>query len=97
MSNKFRINDKVIIICGKDKGKRGIIKKIFVKKKKVIVNGINLVYKNKKSNLGGIVKIESCIDISNISHFCYNSFKKLKLGFKYKNGKKFRFFKIKKL
>ncbi len=100
MSCKFRINDKVIVISGKDKGKKGIIKKI--KFNKVIISNINLVYKNIKSNIinniiGKIIKKESWIDISNISHFFLDKNNKVilsKVGFKYlKNKKKVRYLK----
>ncbi len=100
MSCKFRINDEVIIITGKDKGKKGIIKKI--RFNKVIVNNINLVYKNIKSNpinniVGKIIKRESWIDISNISHFIIDKNNKIifsKIGFKYlENKKKIRYLK----
>ncbi len=99
MSKKFCINDEVIIIVGKDKGKRGIIRSI--KKDKVIVSGVNYIYKNikslpKKNIIGGIIKKESWIHISNISHFILNNKNKIilsKIGFKYLNNKKIRFLK----
>lgn len=100
MSCKFRINDEVIITTGKDKGKKGIIKKI--RFNKVIINNINLVYKSIKSNfinniIGKIIKKESWIDISNISHFIIDKNNKIifsKVGFKYlKNKKKIRYLK----
>ncbi len=101
MSNKFKVNDEVIIISGKNKGKRGIIKKIYLKKKKVIVNGLNIVFKHQKSIpsrniIGGIIKKESCIDISNISHFCYKTNKLSKVGFNTINKKKVRYLKLNK-
>ncbi len=100
MSCKFRVNDEVIVISGKDKGKKGIIKKI--KFNKVIINNINLIYKNIKSNvinniIGKIIKRESWINISNISHFFLDKNNKIifsKVGFKYlKNKKKVRYLK----
>ncbi len=100
MSAKFRLNDEVIIISGKDKGKKGIIKKIF--KNKVIIDGVNLVIKHQKSIpskniVGGKVYKESFINISNISHFCKNSNKISKIGFKFINKKKVRYFKCSKI
>ncbi len=100
MSAKFRLNDEVIIISGKDKGKKGIIKKIF--KNKVIIDGVNLVIKHQKSIpskniVGGKVYKESFINISNISHFCKNSNKSSKIGFKFINKKKVRYFKCSKI
>ncbi len=102
MSNKFRINDEIIIISGKDKGKKGIIKKFLFNKNKVIIDGLNMVYKHQKSIpskniLGGIIKKESYINISNISHFCVKSNKKSKIGFSVVNKKKIRYLKLSKL
>ncbi len=100
MANKFKVNDKVIIITGKDKGKIGIIKRILNKKRKVILDGLNIVYKHQKSIpsrniVGGIIKKESYLDISNISHFCDNN-KISKIGFVIENNKKLRYLKFNK-
>ncbi len=102
MSNKFKVNDEILIISGKDKGKIGIIKKVFLNKNKVIINGLNMVYKHKKSIpskniIGGIIKKESCIHISNISHFCIKTNKRSRIGFCFIKGKKFRYLKLNKI
>ncbi len=100
MSCKFRVNDEVVIITGKDKGKKGFIKKIIGNK--ILVSEINLVLKHQKSVpsqniLGGKIYKESYINISNVSHFCKNSNKKSKVGFKFVNNKKVRYLKCSKL
>ncbi len=100
MSFKFLINDLVLILVGKYKGKVGKIKKFSSDRKKVIVEGINLIYKHQKSVpsqkiIGGIFRKEAFIDISNISHYCNKSYVKQKVGFKFENKKKIRFFKKK--
>ncbi len=100
MSSKFRLNDEVIIISGKDKGKKGIISKII--KNKIIINGRNMSIKHQKSVpskniLGGKIYKESFIDISNVSHFCKNSNKISKIGFKFVDGKKVRYLKCSKI
>ncbi|MCW5197491.1 50S ribosomal protein L24 [Buchnera aphidicola] len=97
MASKIRINDKIIVISGKDRGKIGIVKKIF-SKNKVIVKGINIVKKHIKpipaeNKLGGIIKMESYIHISNIALLNPNTNKPDKVGFKFNQGKKIRFFK----
>ena len=74
MKKNFKINDKVIIISGKNRKKTGIIIG-FVRKKNnkyVIIKDINLVTKHVKPNAkknisGGKIKKESPIHISNIS------------------------------
>ncbi len=99
MSKKFKLNDEVLIISGKDKGKIGFIKKIYKKIDRVIINGLKMVYKHKKSIpsnnvIGGIIKKESKIHISNISHFCSKRNKRSKIGFRYIKNKKFRYLKL---
>lgn len=73
MSNmKLKQNDKVIVITGKDKGKEGKILLVDKKKKRVIVEGVNMVSKHTKPNpvnqQGGIVKKESFINVSNVMY-----------------------------
>ena len=63
-------NDKVLVITGDDKGKEGIVTKVFPSLSKVIVNGINVCKKHEKPNKvnqnGGIVEKEMPIHISNV-------------------------------
>jgi large subunit ribosomal protein L24 len=95
--NKIKLNDEVILICGKDKGKIGKITKI--KNERVFVEGANMVKKHTKpnpqtNNQGGIVEKESSIHISNVA--LYNANKKAadRVGIKtLEDGKKVRFFK----
>ncbi|WP_343153533.1 50S ribosomal protein L24 [Buchnera aphidicola (Mindarus keteleerifoliae)] len=97
MVTKIHCNDKVIVICGKDKGKIGIVKKI-IKKKRVIVSGVNIIKKHQKpipsQNVnGGIIKKESTIHISNIAFLNPITNKPDRIGFKFEKGKKIRFLK----
>ncbi|CAL1329130.1 50S ribosomal protein L24 [Candidatus Providencia siddallii] len=96
MAAKIRFNDEVIILTGKDKGKRGKVIKVF--SNKIIVKGINLVKKHQKpipsaNKPGGIIEKESTISISNVAIFNKTSNKADRIGFKFENGKKVRFFK----
>ena len=97
MAAKIRFNDKVIVIAGKEKGKIGIIKK-FLSKDKVIIEGINMVKKHQKpvpsrNQKGGILQQESYVHVSNIAILNPETNKPDRIGFKFKNGKKIRFFK----
>lgn len=97
MAHKIRIKDEVIILSGKDKGKRGIVKKIFPFQK-AIVTGINLIKKHQKpvpavNNPGGIITKESPLHISKIAIFNSKTGKADRIGFKFQDGKKVRFFK----
>lgn len=65
--------DQVLVIAGKDKGKKGKIISFLTAKNKVIVEGIKIIKKHEKSSQtskGGIIEKESPIDISNIMLVC---------------------------
>ena len=63
--------DTVIVLAGKDKGKKGTVQKVLVEDQRVIVEGINMVSKSTKPSAknpqGGIVKQEAPIHVSNVS------------------------------
>lgn len=89
--------DKVIVLSGKDKGKKGEILKVFKKGDKineVIVSGINLVSKHKKptrNDPGGIVKKEAPINVSKIMLVCPSCDKPTRLKMSLtEGGEKFR-------
>ena len=95
---KFISGDEVVIIAGKDLGKRGTIQKIF-KNNKAIVSGINLMKKHTKPNpqmgiTGGIVEKEAAIDISNIAIWNPKKKKADRIGYLIEDtNKKVRIFK----
>ena len=90
--------DEVIVITGKDKGKRGAVT-LRVSETHVLVDGINLVKKNQKPNpmkgqTGGIVEKNMPIDQSNIKLFNAATGKGDRVGIRtLEDGKKVRFFK----
>ncbi|AYN24577.1 50S ribosomal protein L24 [Buchnera aphidicola] len=97
MALKLRRNDEIIILTGKDKGKKGIIKNI-LPSNKAIINGLNLIKKHQKplpsqNKNGGILEKEAPIHISNIAIFNPESSKADRIGFRFEEGKKVRFFK----
>lgn len=97
MAAKIRRDDEVIVITGKDKGKRGKVKNI-VSSSKIVVEGINLVKKHQKpvpalNQPGGIVEKEAAIDVSNVAIFDASTGKAGRVGFKIEDGKKVRFIK----
>lgn len=95
---KIKCNDEVIVIAGKDKGKRGTVSRL-VGDAKVVVAGVNIVKRHTKPNpnagqAGGIIEKEAAISISNIAIFNPESSKADRVGFKIEeDGKKSRFFK----
>ena len=96
MNTKFKIKkgDEVIVLAGKDKGKKGKIVKLFPKLNKAIVSDVNKVKKHQKpgnNEPGGIVEKEMPIHISNLNYFDPKSNKGVRIGFKLnKDGKKIR-------
>jgi len=91
---KLRKGDEVIVLAGKDKGKKGKILRILPENQKAIVAVINKVKKHKKpgnNEPGGIVDKEMPIQISNIAYFDAKSNKAVKIGFKISKDKKVRF------
>ncbi len=98
MAAKIRQNDEVIVLTGKDKGKRGKVTKV-LPNGKVFVEGINIITKHEKpvpalGKAGGLVKKEAAIDASNVAIFNPKTNIKLTcLVFQYEDGKKVRFFK----
>jgi large subunit ribosomal protein L24 len=98
--NKFKKNDKIIVISGKDRGRTGTIRSVSELKDRVTLKDLNLVKKNIKANPnkqveGGIVKIEAAIHISNIAIYNEPEKKSDRIGFKFiKNSReKKRYFK----
>ncbi|WHQ47174.1 MAG: 50S ribosomal protein L24 [Candidatus Midichloria sp.] len=89
-SRKFRRDDEVFVIAGKDKGKKGKIIKVIPDRGKVIVSGINVAKKHMKPNKrmpsGGIIPKEMPIDISNLSHIDPKSEIPTRVGFKFLEG-----------
>ena len=95
MVEKFKLKkgDEVIILAGKDKGKKGKIIKMIPKQMKAIVSEINRVKKNQKpdnNQPGGIIDKEMPIHISNLSYFDPQQKKGIKIGFKISDNKKVR-------
>ena len=89
--------DEVIVLTGKDKGKRGEVQRI-VDENRVLVSGINMIKKHQKPNpqmgvAGGIVEKEAPIQVSNVAIFNASTGKADRVGFKVEDGKKTRVFK----
>ena len=95
---KLKRDDEVVVIAGRDKGKRGKITRV-LGNGRVVVSGINMVKRHTKPNpnigkQGGIVEKEAGIDCSNIAIFNPKSEKADRVGFRIEaDGSKIRIFK----
>ena len=94
---KIKRDDEVVILAGKDKGKRGKVRKV-LDDNRVIVSGINMNKKHTKPNpqmgvAGGIVEKEAPIQISNVAIFNSATNKADRVGFKVEGDTKVRIYK----
>ena len=92
MAAKIRQNDEVIVLAGKDKGKRGKVTKV-LPNGKVFVEGINIITKHEKPVPALGQAGEAAIDASNVAIFNPKTNKADRVGFRFEDGKKVRFFK----
>lgn len=99
--SKIRKGDEIVVITGKDKGRRGKVSQVLASGR-VVVEGVNVVKKHQKPNpnagvAGGIVDQEMSLDISNV--MLWNPKAKNgqgagdRVGFRTEGDKKLRFFK----
>jgi len=68
---KIKKNDQVVVLSGRDKGKRGRVIEVLTREKKVLVEGINMLKHHERQNrqrgiAGGIIERESPINVSNV-------------------------------
>ena len=94
---KIKREDEVVVLAGKDKGKRGKIQTL-VGEDRVIVSGVNMMKKHQKPNPqasvpGGIIEKEAPLQLSNVGIYNPATSKADRVGFKIEGGKKVRIFK----
>ena len=94
---KIKRDDEVIVIAGKDKGKRGTVKRVL--ENRFVVSGVNMIKRHTKpnpmaGNQGGIVEREDPIHASNVAIFNSETGKADRVGFQVKeDGTKVRIYK----
>ena len=96
--NKIRKGDEVVVLAGKDRGRRGTVLRR-IDEQRVVVEGVNRVKKHVRPNpmkgqVGGIVEKEMPVDVSNVALFNSATQKADRVGFRVlEDGRKVRFFK----
>lgn len=96
---KIKQGDDVIVIAGKDKGRRGRVTRVLSDANKVVVENVNMVKKHQRGNpqagtSGGIIEQEKPLDISNVALYNPATGKGDRVGFRVlDNGDKVRVFK----
>lgn len=91
MTKKFKIKkgDKVTVITGRDKGKKGEVLRVVRENDRVVVQGVNIVKRHQRptaSTPGGIVEQEAPIHISNVAHIDPKSDQPTRVGFRVEEG-----------
>jgi len=92
----IRKNDTVLVIAGKDKGKRGRVRFAYPKKERLLVEGINFVKKHSRAQgavrQAGIIEREAPIHVSNVMLICAKCNKPVRVGARFlADGRKVRF------
>ncbi len=94
---KIRAEDEVIVIAGRDKGKRGEVLRV-LDNERLLVGGVNIVKKHQRGDPnrnqpGGIVEKEAPIHVSNVAIYNDATGKADRVGVRVEDGKRVRFFK----
>ena len=92
---KIKKGDTIVVISGRDKGKRGEVLRVFPDDARVIVQGVHVARRHTKQSLGepgGIVDKELTIHVSNVAHIDPQSGKPTRVGYRnLDEGRKVRF------
>ena len=92
---KIRKNDTVLVMAGKDRGKKGKVRFAYPKRQKLLVEGINFIKKHSKARgqakQAGIIDLEAPIHVSNVMLFCDKCNHPTRIGFRLlEDGRKVR-------
>ena len=92
---KVRKNDTVIIIAGKDKGKKGKVRRAIPEEHRVLVEGLNMIKRQSRASRAarqaGIIELEAPLHISKVMLLCEKCGKPTRVGFRFlTDGKKMR-------
>ena len=92
---KIKKNDTVLIITGKDKGKKGKVRQSLPKEKRIIIEGFNMIKRHSKTQgkarQAGIIELEEPMAIGKVMLICNKCNKAVKVGYRIlEDGKKTR-------
>jgi len=87
---KIRKNDTVLVIAGKDRGKKGRVRFAYPKKERVLVEGINFIKKHTRAmgqvRQAGIIEREAPIHVSDVMLLCSKCNHPARIGFRFLEG-----------
>jgi len=92
---KIRKNDTVLVIMGKDRGKKGKVRSAYPKEERVLVEGINFIKRHTRATgqvrQAGIIEREVPIRVSNVMLLCNRCGRPTRVGFRFlEDGRKVR-------
>ena len=94
MAAKIKKGDRVVVLTGKDKGRQGVVLRMFPKAERVLVQGLNIAQRHTKPTQadpqGGIKNKEAPLHVSNVALVDANG-KPTRVGFRMDGDKKVRF------
>jgi large subunit ribosomal protein L24 len=92
---KIKKGDTVVVVAGRDKGKKGAVLRVVPKERRLFVQGVNMVTRHQRptpAHPGGRVQKEAPIDVSNVAHVDPKDGKPTRVGFRFlEDGRKVRF------
>ncbi len=97
MNTKLRVKkgDEVIVLTGREKGKKGSVLKVMRKDQRLLVRGVNMVKRHTRpsqANPGGIIEKEASLHVSNVAHVDPKTGEPTRVGYRYlDDGRKVRF------
>jgi len=97
MPARIKTNDQVIVISGKDRGKRGKVLRVDPTKQRVFVEGLNIVKRHQRptqtaggQQAGGVIEREGPIHVSNVMLLDSKDGKPTRVGIEIEDGRRFR-------
>ena len=95
MAARIRKGDEVIVISGRDKGKKGNVLKVLTEQDRILVQGVHMVKRHQRqtqTEQGGIVEKEASIHISNVALLDPDGGEATRIGFRsLEDGRKVRY------
>lgn len=92
---KIRKNDTVLVVSGKDRGKKGKVRFAYPKKERVLIEGVNFIKRHTRAmrqvRQAGIIEREAAIHVSNVMLLCSKCNHPTRIGFRFlDDGRKVR-------
>jgi large subunit ribosomal protein L24 len=96
---RLKKNDTVMVITGKDRGKKGRVRRALPKSSKVVVEGLNMIKRHSRARRAarqaGIVELEAPLNASKVMFVCDKCKKQARVGIKtLEDGRKARFCRV---